>query len=83
MRTLYSGMVFYSDKQRQPEPFYELEEFDSVEEFVDTVITLLADLVADEDSNAEQLLEKLNNRDYEVELDCDGEDNYVYVYVHM
>lgn len=82
MNTKYDAYVVYTDESRQPEPLVnEYMECDSVEEFVETIATLISDCTnVDAD---DPVLEKLYNHDYETELDCDGEENYIHVIVRV
>ena len=82
---MFSGEVVYDGLDRvggNAEEFAPLEEADSFEEWRDTYISLLMDVV-DSNPDAERVAEKLQNGDYEVELDCDGETEYTYVTVHL
>ena len=76
------GYVYFADVNCQPEPLVnEYMDCDSVEEFVETVATLIADCT-DTDPD-EPVLEKLFNKDYETELDSDGEEDYIHVIVRI
>lgn len=83
MKTKYDAYVIYADESRQPEPLVNesMDDCDSVEEFVETIATLISDCF-DTDPD-DPVLEKLYNHDYETELDCDGEENYIHVIVRV
>lgn len=82
MNTKYDAYVIYADENRQPEPLVnECMECDSVEEFVETIATLITDTIGID--NDDPVVEKLYNHDYETELDSDGEDNYIHVIVRV
>lgn len=72
----YTGTVHFTQEVRQPELFYDAEEFDSLQEFIDTVTTLLADCF--DNPEAEKLNIKLLNGEYGYEID--GDTTYVDVY---
>ena len=80
MCKMFSGEVIAKDGVF--EEFAPQSEFDSFEEWRDTYISLLMDVV-DDCPNAEIVAEKLQNGDYEVELECDGETEYTYVTVDI
>ena len=80
MCKMFSGEVIVRDGVF--EEFAPQSEFDSFEEWRDFYISMLMDVV-DSNPDAERVAEKLQNGDYEVELDCDGETEYTYVTVHL
>ena len=55
---------------------------ESTEEFIDFYITIIADSF-EVDEEADMVAEKLQNRDFTVELDSDGEVDYVNIMVTM
>lgn len=80
MCKMFSGEVLTSDGVF--EEFAPQSEFDSFEEWRDFYISMLMDVV-DDCPNAEIVAEKLQNGDYKVELECDGETEYTYVTVDI
>jgi len=55
---------------------------ESTEEFIDFYIAMIADFF-EVDEEANMVAEKLQNRDFTVELDSDGEVDYVNIMVTM
>ena len=57
----------------------------SVEEFIDTYISIVYDLFdsCDLTEKAIQITDKMRDRDYEIDLDCDGETQYVIVTIRL
>lgn len=77
MKRIYSAEVVYSD--RQSEVMAEQTECDNLEEFIQSIIDLNIEIGNDIDEAVLRLIE----RDFEVELDCDGETERVYVIVRI
>lgn len=77
MKRIYNAEVVYSD--RQSEVMAEQTECDSLEEFIQSIIDLNREIGNEGDEAVLRLIE----RDFDVELDDDGETQRVYVIVRI
>ena len=68
-------------ENEQPNVLSDYLDCDSVEEYVDTIISLIIDSTDNISQEDDMVLQKLHDREYEVELDCDGEEEYIIVTV--
>lgn len=90
MRTYYSGEVIFQNENRQSEIFAECTECKNINTFVKLHVSLLIEnalihIESDVDAAMQSLkiALALNDGAVDYELDCDGEDNYVHVYVTL
>lgn len=79
MRKLYDCSVLHSEGNSTAYEMMPAVECDNLEEFISSVIALNVDCGYAEKEEVVRLMEG----DYKVELDSDGEDNYVHVIVDI
>lgn len=79
MRKYYDLTIYYTDKTKQPDyPMGEPQEFENLKEFIEFNVEQ-AEMIVEDVPQFEEVILRLLEEDFEVELDSDGEDEFVHV----